>query len=165
MSNSDTITNEQGVSEELKQLTRQELADLDTEDIVENCVEWIKALADFSYPQTKKVLENSKGAMCCLGVGRVIVDPFGKVAIEEDDYDRGYLSVYQYESLGLYGPNGSASLELNRRPGEPLKRPLIVLNDVCKYSHPEIAKVILSNPFLYLKPEVAEGVLDHFFNR
>lgn len=129
--------------------------ELDLEDVIDNCVEWIKALADSSYPRAVGYLFGSDGAMCCLGVGRAIVNNSARINNKSDKV----LNEHQKDWLGLRCVGGApawfASDDLY---------PLTILNDDFNYSHPKIAGMILSQPHVYLKDEIAEGVLDYFFN-
>lgn len=94
---------------------------------------WIAALVSDNYNQAQEVLcirEGNKYSYCCLGLAKRICN------LDESDY--AVLSS-SYSKLGLHNSSGGID-------GVDKLESLTQLNDVKKYTLPEIGKFIIDNP-------------------
>ena len=124
---------------------------LDVEDRVENTIEWLLALLQSDYPQAQKCLEDlSTGSMCCLGVGNTVC---GASTFQFDGSEK---TLPFHEDAWAFGLANRGSL--SNPKGD---KSLYVLNDNGT-THPEIARIVLSNPDEYLSEDVIPGVLEYF---
>lgn len=92
-------------------------------------MKWVKALRSGKYKQGRKVLKNSEGKYCCLGVMCEVV---GYVEI----LNKGLLPCDVVEKAGMATPNGYLT------NAETWDASLAHFNDCHEYSFDEIADII-----------------------
>lgn len=98
------------------------------EQIIENRKKWIDALRSGEYHQTQRVIQNSNGGMCCLGVAAKMVDHLRK-----EDTGRSYPDEIVYDMMGLRGTTRDSHMHYDQ---------FTVLNDSRGYSFRMIADYI-----------------------
>lgn len=126
---------------------------LDTEDKVNNAIDWITALAQSEYRQKRGNLGYS-GSYCCLGVLA------NEVGIERDeDENEFYIRDDGMEPVNEVGLRPFRQHELSGRNDSEGSS----LDEYDPHRHYDIARLLLTNPYDYFVPEVAEGIKEHFY--
>ena len=119
---------------------------MNTEERVENAVEWIDALCVNDWKQHTGAMNGGPGSHCCLGVARKVC--------EFEGTNISFLIGVERDALGLHHTDGSTPL--TGLMG------LASMNDGGR-SHQYIVRMMLRNLKAYFKADVADGIAEHYW--